>query len=251
MQGISDLITVHGLINLDFADVKAVMSNAGSALMGIGRSSGENRAVQAAQQAVESPLLEVSIDGARGILFNIIGGNDMSMHEINTAAETITTAADPEANIIFGATIDPDLEGEIVVTVVATGFDAAYFSSRALPSVSDNDSTLPSITDEDEETTSKTTTTTKIGDDAINDIDMDLDSEKSSDFSSETPMPNIWSLDGSTDSKKDEKSNKDTDDKKDDVLSEKVDEEELEKPSFLRRLKNKRSKDDKDKKTGK
>src|SRR5690606_20967688 len=130
VQGISDLITVHGLINLDFADVKAVMSNAGSALMGIGRASGENRAVQAAQQAVESPLLEVSIDGARGILFNIIGGNDMSMHEINTAAETITAAADQDANIIFGATIDPDLEGEIIITVVATGFDAAYFSSR-------------------------------------------------------------------------------------------------------------------------
>src|SRR5690606_5685488 len=94
VQGISDLITVHGLINLDFADVKTVMSNAGSALMGIGRASGEDRAVKAAQQAIESPLLEVSIDGARGILFNVIGGNDMSMHEINAAAEAITNAAD-------------------------------------------------------------------------------------------------------------------------------------------------------------
>jgi cell division protein FtsZ len=130
VQGISDLITVHGLINLDFADVKAVMSNAGSALMGIGRASGENRAVQAAQQAIESPLLEVSIDGARGILFNVIGGNDLTMHEINTAAEAITAAADPEANIIFGATINPDLEGEIIITVVATGFDASYFTNR-------------------------------------------------------------------------------------------------------------------------
>src|SRR5579884_4075873 len=94
VQGISDLITVHGLINLDFADVKAVMKNAGSALMGIGRASGENRAVEAAKQAIESPLLEVSIDGARGVLFNVIGGNDLSMHEINAAAEAITTAAD-------------------------------------------------------------------------------------------------------------------------------------------------------------
>jgi len=125
VQGISDLITVHGLINLDFADVKTVMSNAGSALMGIGRASGENRALQAAQQAIESPLLEVSIDGARGILFNVIGGNDLSMHEINSAAETITAAADPDANIIFGATINPDLEDEVIITVVATGFDAS------------------------------------------------------------------------------------------------------------------------------
>src|SRR5579859_232163 len=133
VQGISDLITVHGLINLDFADVKAVMSNAGSALMGIGRAAGENRAIQAAQQAIESPLLEVSIDGARGILFNVIGGNDLSMHEINSAAETITNAADPEANIIFGATINPDLDGEVIITVVATGFDASYYTERQAP----------------------------------------------------------------------------------------------------------------------
>src|SRR3954470_5119482 len=130
VQGISDLITVHGLVNLDFADVKTVMANAGSALMGIGRASGDNRAMDAASQAISSPLLEVSIDGARGILFNVIGGNDVSMHEINTVAETITAAADPEANIIFGATINPQLEGEIIVTVVATGFDDAYFASR-------------------------------------------------------------------------------------------------------------------------
>src|SRR5665213_3623076 len=134
VQGISDLITVHGLINLDFADVKTVMSNAGSALMGIGRASGENRAVEAAKQAIESPLLEVSIDGARGVLFNVIGGNDLSMHEINAAAETITTAVDPEANIIFGATIDPEMEGEVAVTVVATGFDASYFAKRGADS---------------------------------------------------------------------------------------------------------------------
>ena len=130
VQGISDLITVHGLINLDFADVRAVMSKAGSALMGIGRASGDDRATEAAHQAIESPLLEVSIDGARGILFNVIGGLDMSMHEINAAAETITAAVDPEANIIFGATINPELEGEIIITVVATGFEASYFANR-------------------------------------------------------------------------------------------------------------------------
>ncbi len=131
VQGISDLITVHGLINLDFADVKAVMKNAGSALMGIGRASGEDRAMEAAKQAIESPLLEVSIDGARGVLFNVIGGDDMSMHEINVAAETITSAADSDANIIFGATISPELEGEMIVTVVATGFDESYYTRRA------------------------------------------------------------------------------------------------------------------------
>ena len=130
VQGISDLITVHGLINLDFADVKAVMQNAGSALMGIGRASGDDRAVEAAHQAIESPLLEVSIDGARGILFNVIGGSDMTMNEINAAAEAITAAADPDANIIFGAAINPELEGEIIVTVVATGFDVAYFARQ-------------------------------------------------------------------------------------------------------------------------
>jgi cell division protein FtsZ len=98
--------------------------------MGIGRASGETRAADAANQAVHSPLLEISIDGARGILFNVIGGNDMSMHEINDAASVITAAADPNANIIFGATINPDLEGEIIVTVVATGFDPNYYNSR-------------------------------------------------------------------------------------------------------------------------
>lgn len=126
VQGISDLITEHGLINLDFADVKAIMSNAGSALMGIGRASGENRAVEAAKQAIESPLIEVSIDGARGVLFNITGGYDMSMSEVQDAAELITAAVSPDANIIFGATLKPELEDEITVTVVATGFDSVY-----------------------------------------------------------------------------------------------------------------------------
>lgn len=123
VQGISNLITVHGLINLDFADVRAIMNNAGSALMGIGSASGEDRAVMAAKEAIESPLLEVSIDGARGVLFNVAGGRDMGMHEINEAAETITSAVDPDANIIFGATINEALEEELRITVIATGFD--------------------------------------------------------------------------------------------------------------------------------
>ncbi len=131
VQGISELITEHALINLDFADVKAIMKNAGSALMGIGSASGENRAVLAAQQAVESPLIEVKIEGARGVLFSVAGGYDMSMSEIQEAAEVITGAVSPDANIIFGASIRPELEDEIIVTVVATGFDSDYYNEPA------------------------------------------------------------------------------------------------------------------------
>ena len=131
VQGISELITEHSLINLDFADVKAIMKNAGSALMGIGRASGENRAVIAAQQAVESPLIEVKIEGARGVLFSVAGGYDMSMSEIQEAAEVITGSVSPDANIIFGAAIRPELGDEIAVTVVATGFDSDYFNEAA------------------------------------------------------------------------------------------------------------------------
>lgn len=123
VQGIADLITVHGLINVDFADIKAVMENAGSALMGIGYGTGENRAQEAAKAAIESPLLELSIDGAKGVLFNVTGGNDLSMYEVDEAAKVITEAADPEANIIFGAVINDSYTGEIKITVVATGFD--------------------------------------------------------------------------------------------------------------------------------
>lgn len=143
VQGISDLITEHGLINLDFADVKSVMSQAGSALMGIGHGSGENRAVIAAQQAIESPLLEVSIDGARGVVFNITGGNDLSMHEVNEAAEVITAAVSPDANIIFGATIKPDMQEKVEITVIATGFDAAYFTKRGAGAAVDEDEDEP------------------------------------------------------------------------------------------------------------
>ena len=122
VQGISDLITVNGLINLDFADVKTIMQNAGSALMGIGRASGENRAMEAARQAVDSPLLETSVEGAKGVLFNITGGRNMTMHEIDEAAKAITDAVDHEANIIFGAVLDETMDDEVKITVVATGF---------------------------------------------------------------------------------------------------------------------------------
>ncbi|NIM46820.1 MAG: cell division protein FtsZ [Candidatus Aenigmarchaeota archaeon] len=133
VQGISDLITVHGLINLDFADVKAVMSNAGSALMGIGKGSGENRAVEAARSAINSPLLELSIDGAKGVLFNVTGGKDMGMYEIDEAAKVITDAVASDANIIFGAVMDENLQGEIKITVIATGFDGGAKKSTSIP----------------------------------------------------------------------------------------------------------------------
>lgn len=123
VQGISELITIPGLINVDFADVKAIMENAGSALMGIGRATGENRAVEAAKQAIASPLLELSVDGAKGILFTITGGRDLGMHEVAEAAKVITGSADEDAKVIFGANIDEDLKEEVRITVVATGFD--------------------------------------------------------------------------------------------------------------------------------
>lgn len=123
VQGISDLITMPGLINVDFADVKTIMSNAGSALMGIGVAGGENRASAAARMAIASPLLEVSIEGAKGVLFNIVGGNDLQMSEVNEAAQIIAQAADPDANIIFGATIKEDQLDQVKISVIATGFD--------------------------------------------------------------------------------------------------------------------------------
>ncbi|MBA3235292.1 MAG: cell division protein FtsZ [Chloroflexi bacterium] len=123
VQGISDIITMPGLINLDFADVRAIMRDAGSALMGIGRASGENRAVEAARQAIASPLLEVDIAGAQGILFNITGSSTLSLFEVTEAAEEIRAAADPEANIIFGTSFNERLGDEVMITVIATGFD--------------------------------------------------------------------------------------------------------------------------------
>lgn len=238
VQGISDLITVHGLINLDFADVKTVMSKAGSALMGIGRANGENRAIEAAKQAIESPLLEVSIDGARGILFNVIGGNDLSMHEINAAAEAITAAADPDANIIFGATINHELDGEVIITVVATGFDASYFAARG-EKPSKATLTPPVLTG--------ATVTSARDEKDLADIDMKLDDEDqpAADFHrDETTMPNIWAINDDDDAAgKSDDTDKATDDGKDDEqgaddhgLSSSSLDDDLEKPSFLRRL---------------
>lgn len=218
VQGISDLITVHGLINLDFADVKAVMSDAGSALMGIGRSSGENRAVEAAQRAIESPLLEVSIDGARGVLFNITGGSNMSMHEINEAAETITGAVDPDANIIFGATLRDDMnDDEVVITVIATGFDASYFAKRTQAAAT-------GITD-DEEDNEEPADDEEDAEEVMSNIDTDIEDskKKSKELFKEDDQPpkNIWAYDSESDEKYD-------------------------KPSFLRRLGKKNKTDKKD-----
>ena len=178
VQGISELITEHGLINLDFADVKAIMSNAGSALMGIGRASGEERASQAAQQAIESPLIEVSIDGAKGVLFNVTGGYDMSMSEIQEAAEIITSAVSPDANIIFGATLKPEMEDELVITVIATGFDSEFFEEQA--------ATL-------EHPTAPVSATDEVKDEEIASVNMDLDQTAAAEhFADDTPS-DIWS----------------------------------------------------------
>lgn len=133
VQGIAEIITLPGLINVDFADVKAIMQNAGSALMGIGKASGENRAVEAAKQAIASPLLEISIDGAKGILFTVTGGPDLAMYEVAEAAKVITGSADDDARVIFGANIDETLGDEVRITVVATGFDSR--ESRRVPSL--------------------------------------------------------------------------------------------------------------------
>jgi len=177
VQGISELITEHGLINLDFADVRAIMSNAGSALMGIGRASGENRAALAAQQAIESPLIEVSIDGAKGVLFNVTGGYDMSMSEIQEAAEIITSAVSPDANIIFGATLKADMEDELTITVIATGFDSAYFQKQPVA----------------HDVVSAQTSSARLAEETVGEIDMDLDhkSESETMFAEET-SGNIW-----------------------------------------------------------
>lgn len=207
VQGISELITEHGLINLDFADVKSVMSNAGSALMGIGRASGEDRAALAAQQAIESPLIEVSIDGARGVLFNVAGGYDMSMSEIQEAAEIITSAVAPDANIIFGATLKPELEDELVITVVATGFDREY---EDLPKVNPLDDAMSKTLEEESKDEEN---------DISRAIDLELDKEESSaaDFASDVEPQNIWAT---------------------------VDDDENDVPAFLRRRKRNKQNED-------
>ena len=180
VQGISELITEHGLINLDFADVKAIMSNAGSALMGIGRASGDNRAAEAAQQAIESPLIEVSIDGAKGVLFNVTGGYDMSMSEIQEAAEIITSAVSPDANIIFGATLKPDLEDELIITVIATGFDSEFFEQQVAEL--ERPGALAATPAPAAENIDK----------AVNDIDMELNHSDGAEHFAAEPTENIW-----------------------------------------------------------
>lgn len=179
VQGISELITEHGLINLDFADVKAIMSNAGSALMGIGRASGDDRAAQAAQQAIESPLIEVSIDGAKGVLFNVTGGYDMSMSEIQEAAEIITSSVSPDANIIFGATLKPELEDELIITVIGTGFDSSFGEDIPDSPASLNSSNLGSASGDDI-------------DEAVDEIEHASGEEVSAHFAEETNH-DIWS----------------------------------------------------------
>jgi cell division protein FtsZ len=134
VQGISDIITVPGLINVDFADVKAIMKDAGSSLMGIGKGKGENRAQTAAKQAIDSPLLEISVDGARGILFTVSGPRNLGMYEVDEAAKIITESADPNAKIIFGAVIDENLKDEVKITVIATGFEKEKRLGLGLPS---------------------------------------------------------------------------------------------------------------------
>ncbi|MCA1029985.1 cell division protein FtsZ [Bacillus timonensis] len=144
VQGISDLIAVPGLINLDFADVKTIMSNKGSALMGIGVATGENRAAEAAKKAISSPLLETSIDGAQGVLMNITGGTNLSLYEVQEAADIVASASDQEVNMIFGSVINENLKDEIIVTVIATGFNEVDLSASkpARPSIN---SVKPSV----------------------------------------------------------------------------------------------------------
>ncbi|MCX6807209.1 MAG: cell division protein FtsZ [Patescibacteria group bacterium] len=133
ISGISDLITRNGIINVDFADIRTIMKDAGTALMGIGYGTGENRAIEAARQAIDSPLLEMSINGAKNIVYNITGGSDLSMFEVDEASRIITEAADPDANIIFGVGVDDDMTGEIKITVVAAGFDEEALAKNKVP----------------------------------------------------------------------------------------------------------------------
>jgi cell division protein FtsZ len=146
VQGITDLITIPGLVNLDFADVRTIMNDAGSALMGIGEAEGENRAAEAARIAVSSPLLEASVEGATGILLNITGGSDLGLFEVNEAAEVVTGAADANANVIFGAVIDENLAGNVRITVIATGFDRSLRRERR-ERVTDEPEREPATTD--------------------------------------------------------------------------------------------------------
>ena len=249
VQGISDLITVPGMINLDFADVKAIMEESGQALMGIGRASGDDRAEEAARQAIESPLLDVSIDGARGVLFNVIGGNDMTMHEINAAASVITEVADQNVNVIFGATVDPELEDEIIVTVVATGFSLDYDRSRSQKD-------LDQMASEDKDSAS--TPGDVIGSDDVDDDELGgeprrgwwnrgSDDEEEEDLDAD--IDNIAKdIDRSFSGKQPGKNQKVIDDFGVDGDSDSVwgedDEDDIDRPSFIRKIRRKDKKDD-------
>ncbi|MBT3261740.1 cell division protein FtsZ [bacterium] len=191
VQGIADLITVPGLINLDFADVKSIMKNSGSAMMGIGRASGENRAVEAAEKAISSPILEETIVGATGVIFNITGGEDMSLHEVHDAADIIYGSVDTEANIVFGSVVDERLKDEIVITVIATGFKknantgqnqekAFYFQSIE----SDNESKVVADTEETETNTTveKEEAPTFLDTEEIKVIDTEVETNKEKEF---------------------------------------------------------------------
>lgn len=184
VQGISDLITIPGLVNLDFADVKTIMLDAGIAHMGIGRATGEHRAQEAARQAIHSPLLETSIEGAGGVLINVTGGRDLGLLEINEAAELVQKSVDPEANIIFGAVIDESIENEIVITVIATGFSRNSFQDlkldnivgEALKSAVINNENLGMMgTTSQQPTISETTTTRTNSNSSSNEYKIDLD----------------------------------------------------------------------------
>jgi cell division protein FtsZ len=243
VQGISELITEHGLINLDFADVRAIMSNAGSALMGIGRASGDDRAAKAAQQAIESPLIEVSIDGARGVLFNVTGGYDMSMSEIQEAAEIITSAVAPEANIIFGATLRPEMEDELIITVVATGFDAAYFSDKKSNRADAKPSTDVGLSYE------TPTETPEVVAEAAKDLDLDkidVDNEitpmVSDDFASDDEADTAWHSTALDNDKSDAESISPFGAAGEDTNSD----DEYDTPSFLRRRFGRKNKDKKE-----
>lgn len=149
IAGISDLITTHGVVNADFADIRSIMQDAGTALMGIGRASGENRAMEAAKAAVNSPLLELAIDGAKGVLFNITGGSSLGMFEIDEAAKVITKSIDPEAKVKFGAVIDESLGDELRITVIATGFDESNRRPSAPVTEERRSATMPAPTTSD------------------------------------------------------------------------------------------------------
>lgn len=262
VQGISELITQNGLINLDFADVKAIMSNAGSALMGIGRASGDDRAEKAAHQAIESPLIEVSIDGARGVLFNVTGGYDMSMAEVQEAAEIITAAVSPDANIIFGATLKPEMEDELIITVVATGFDSNYFATNEGRRPSAVSATAEAPKEEAKTPEAVATAVDNINLDSIDlDNDADTTGAGATDFNAEATNDTAWTwpnadaeVTNDADSDLDDKSdnadtsgNTDSDDDKantadNNLLSPSSDDEDEEShdtlfdtPSFLRR----------------